>query len=162
LAGTDPPAELFTRHWGRALLETPSGRRLALHSLHTIAADADVRSLEVERVAQAICADLDAGHPVILQGDLNHTPHDPVAAVWTAAGLTDTFLSAPGVEDEGKTLLRPQPRARLDYVLASGSVARLIVSCRPLNEERFRLYPDRPDAISLSDHLPVLAEFQGL
>lgn len=152
-------AELFTRHWGRAVLEMDEGEPLIVHSVHTFAGWADVRHWEVKQILDVVRRDLATGHSVIVQGDLNHTPNGPEYDLWLDAGLVDTFSQMHGDTDDGKTLLRPQPRARLDYVLAGGAIVDQLVEARPLYEDDFRLYEDRPDFVALSDHLPQLARF---
>jgi len=154
-------AELFTRHWGRAVLEGDDGAPLIVHSVHTFAGWADVRYWEVKQILEVVKRDIKTGHSVIVQGDLNHTPYGPEYALWLDVGLVDTFSRMHGQTDEGKTLLRPQPRARLDYVLASGAIVDQLVEARPLYEADFRLYENRPDFVALSDHLPQLAKFNG-
>lgn len=151
-------AELFTRHWGRAVLETDNGP-LIVHSVHTFAGWADVRYWEVKQILEVVKRDMDTGHSVIVQGDLNHTPHGPEYSLWLDAGLIDTFTQINGQTEEGKTLLRPHPKARLDYVLAAGPIAQKLTQARPLYENDFRLYQDQPDFVALSDHLPQLAQF---
>lgn len=153
-------SEHFTRHWGRAVLEMDDGKPLIVHSVHTFAQWADVRCWEVKQMLDVMEQDLKTGHSVIVQGDFNHTPYGPEYPLWLDAGLVDTFAQVHGETDEGKTLLRPQPRDRLDYVLAGGPIANQLVDARPLYEDDFRLYEDRPDFVALSDHLPQLAKFE--
>ena len=153
-------SELFTRHWGRAVLKGADGEPLIVHSVHTFAGWADVRYWEVKQILEGVKHDVATGHSVIVQGDLNHTPYGPEYNLWLEAGLVDTFVQMHGDTDEGKTLLRPQPRVRLDYILAAGPVVDDLVEARPLYENDFRLYEDRPDFVALSDHLPQLAKFE--
>jgi endonuclease/exonuclease/phosphatase (EEP) superfamily protein YafD len=152
-------AELFTRHWGRAVLKGENGEPLIFHSVHTFAGWADVRLWEVKQILEVVKRDMATGHAVIVQGDLNHTPDGPEYGLWCDAGLVDTFAHMHGETGQGKTLLRPQPRARLDYVMVSGSLAARLVEARPLYEDGFRLYADAPGFVALSDHLPQLARF---
>jgi endonuclease/exonuclease/phosphatase family metal-dependent hydrolase len=153
-------ADLFTRHWGRAVLEMDDGEPLIVHSVHTFAGWADVRCWEVKQMLEVMKGDLATGHSVIVQGDFNHTPYGPEYAWWLEAGLVDTFAQIHGETDDGKTLLRPQPRDRLDYVLVGGPIKNQLVEARPLYEDDFRLYKDQPDFVALSDHLPQLAKFE--
>ena len=149
--------ELFTRHWGRAVLETDKGT-LIVHSVHTYAGTGDVRYLEVKEILKTVTEDIYSGLPVLLQGDLNHTPNGPEYPLWQEAGLIDTYAQLASDPDTGKTLLRPEPVARLDYVFATSNLK--LTEARPLYENDFRLYADRPDFIALSDHLPQMATFE--
>lgn len=153
-------SEMFTRHWGRVVLEMDNGDPLIVHSVHTYAQWADVRCWEVKQILEVVTRDMATGHSVIVQGDLNHTPNGPEYALWLDAGLVDTFAHIHGETADGKTLLRPQPRSRLDYVLAAGPISKRLVEARPLYEGDFRLYEEKPDFVSLSDHLPQLAQFE--
>lgn len=148
----------FTRHWGRAVLETYNGP-LITHSVHTFAGTGDVRYQEVRRILSVVKTDIATGHSVLVQGDLNHTPGGPEYDLWLEVGLTDTFAQFHSDPHAGKTLLRPEPRARLDYVFVAGPLANQLEAARPLYEGAFRLYEDQPDFVALSDHLPQGAWF---
>jgi endonuclease/exonuclease/phosphatase family metal-dependent hydrolase len=151
--------DLFTRHWGRAVLETPGGC-LTVHSIHTFAGDHAVRSRELDVLLPRVADDLARGEDVIVQGDLNHHPVDPEYPRWAVARLTDSYARLGGDPAAGGTLLRPDPLRRLDYVFISRGLETRLSEARPLFEGDFRLYADRPDTVSLSDHLPQLARFR--
>ncbi len=157
---TVPRLDLFTRHWGRAILETDDGP-LILHSVHTYASTGDVRYQEVKRILSVIEKDLATGHSILVQGDMNHTPGGPEYDLWIEAGLVDTFAQMNTDPQAGKTLLRPEPRARIDYIFVAGPLAKNLADARPLFDRDFRLYADQPDFVSLSDHLPQWARFEG-
>jgi endonuclease/exonuclease/phosphatase family metal-dependent hydrolase len=156
ILGGKRPEDLFTRHWGRAVVRAPFGD-LVLHSAHLHPGDNEVRTREVTAMLEAIKPDLESGRPVILQGDLNHRPEQSMYKQWTDAGLIDMFAVA-GVGPP-ETIPADKPAARIDYVWAYGPMARRIRHCRVLTERPFRTDPDDPQSWSLSDHLPVLASF---
>lgn len=151
------PKDLFTRHWGRALLRTNFGD-LAVHSAHLHPANPVWRKLEVDEVIKSVTLDIEAGRSVLLQGDMNHTPKWPSYAHWIKAGLTDTQAAA----DNGDkpTINAHKPRIRIDYVFAAGPIAGHVDHARCLFEGAFRTNPDDPLSYALSDHLPVLASFK--
>lgn len=159
------PADLFTRHWGRAVLKLPSGQPLVVHSAHLYPGqDPAIRLREVDTMLEAMRGDLKSGKPLILMGDLNHTPDGPEYAKWRAAGLVDTF-AAVGAHDalpanpEGKTFAADQPRIRIDYVWCAGPLSKNIQASRPLWDGAFRTNPADPRSFALSDHVPQHAEF---
>ena len=104
-------------------------------------------------------ADIASGLSLLVQGDFNHTPSGSEYPRWIESCLTDTFAEIGDDAVAGCTLLRPQPCARLDYVLVAGPLRDRLIEARPLFEEEFRLYSKSPDAVSLSDHLPQYARF---
>jgi endonuclease/exonuclease/phosphatase family metal-dependent hydrolase len=157
--GGDRPDDLFTRHWGRVVLEASRGP-LIVHSIHTFADDPEVRMREIDELLVRVTEDLVGGSDVIVQGDLNHRPEDCEYLRWAKAGLTDSYALLNAKPDGGYTLLRPHPCRRLDYVFVGGGLRDRLEEARPLFEKDFRLYPERPDAVALSDHLPQLARFR--
>lgn len=84
--------------------------------------------------------------PLVVCGDLNAGPGDPLFARLLRAGLRDASA------DAGPTMPNPHPVVRLDYVLVSAGVD--IRSVRRLGE--------RPDADGFlaSDHLGVAVEVE--
>ena len=151
------PKDLFTRHWGKAVLETPAGA-LLLHSAHLHPSDSAIREREVTEILKAIERDRAAGGPLILQGDLNHPPTSPEYPRWKGAGLVDTFEAA-GMGAE-PTIPADAPKGRIDFVWALPPFAARAQEVRVLNEPPFR--PEKPDpaSLSLSDHMPVMATFR--
>jgi endonuclease/exonuclease/phosphatase family metal-dependent hydrolase len=155
--------ELFTRHWGKAKLRTPSGKILMVHSAHLWPfkkepRDTEIRMEEIKELVAAIRHDLENGiESVLLQGDLNHSPDMPEYQKLKDAGLIDTFVAA-GVGD-GNTIDSINPSRRIDFIFAQGQIAKEITRATSLFEGNFRLNVDDPKGYALSDHLPVLADF---
>jgi endonuclease/exonuclease/phosphatase family metal-dependent hydrolase len=159
------PADLFTRHWGRAVLKLPSGQPLVVHSAHLYPGqDPAIRLREIDAMLAAMQSDLKSGKSLILMGDLNHTPEGPEYAKWREAGLIDTFAAA-GASDvspanpEGKTFAADQPRVRIDYVWCAGPLTKQVKASRPLWCGAFRTNPADQQSFALSDHVPQFAAF---
>lgn len=148
--------EPFTRHAGRAVLETPDGD-LVVYSAHLHPRSRDLRLREIALLCEHMQPDLDAGRPLLLQGDLNHAPDSPEYEAWKTAGLLDTF-EAKGEGHPG-TVRSIQQAMRIDYIWAHGPLVARIEKCRVLFEGAFRVNRDDSAAFALSDHLPVFAEF---
>ncbi len=156
--GFERPADLFTRHWGRAVLQLPDGQPLVVHSAHLYpGADPKRRLQEIPAMLAAMQSDLEAGKSMILMGDLNHRPSTQESQLWQQAGWVDTF-DVVGKGD-GLTINALEPKSRIDYVMAAGPLARQVVESRPLFERAFRLNPADPHAFALSDHVPQFASF---
>lgn len=153
------PADLYTRHWGRAAIQLPGEERLIVHSAHLFpTTDPERRLREIPLMIESMRPDLEAGHSMLLIGDLNHTPDTREHELWLEAGWVDTF-SRVGKGD-GFTIRADTPSRRIDYVMAAGPIAERIVESRPLFEGAFRLDLNDADAFALSDHLPQLAKFR--
>jgi endonuclease/exonuclease/phosphatase family metal-dependent hydrolase len=162
--GGERPADLFTRHWGRAVLKRPTGDHLVVHSAHLHPSDADVRRREIDVMVEVIRGDLKTGQSVLLVGDLNHRPMPPEYPRWQELGLVDTFAAAgnsAGEQDEGLTIPADKPRARIDFVWAGGPLASQVRAARPLFEGAFRVNVEDSESFALSDHLPIMADFGG-
>lgn len=158
LTSGERPHDLFTRHWGRATIELPSGKRIIVYSAHLYPGkDPAIRLREISAMLPAMKDDLESDRSMLLIGDLNHTPESEEYNLWKAAGWTDTFAKVG--EEDGLTIPADKPRIRIDYVMASGPIAKQIVESRPLFEGAFRLNTADPQSFSLSDHLPQLAIF---
>lgn len=149
------PDDLFTRHWGRAVLRTHAGEEFVIHSAHLHPNDPTVREREVLTLLACMRPDLDGGRQVVLQGDLNHRPDMPEYEWWWNAGLFDTFEPEDG--DPGYTYRSTQPLARLDYVWVGRSLCERVLRGRPLAEPPF--IPDSEPGVgfALSDHIPQFA-----
>ena len=146
---------LFTRHWGRCVLETEFGE-VVVHSVHLHPnSRSRVHRLEVHEVLRCVGPELGAGLSVLVQGDLNHDPSEEVYAEWLRAGLTDAFASA-GV-GRGETFKVGELTRRIDYILVGGELAKRIAECRVLSDPPFNV---GADGRALSDHLPLLAIFK--
>lgn len=161
LAGGQRPDDLFTRHWGRAILELPGGESLTVHSAHLYPHDTPeagaIRKREIEEILRVASEDIRDNKPAIVMGDLNHTPLMPEYSQWINAGWTDTFTQAG--RGDGMTIPADEPSKRIDYVLAGGSIAAQVREARPLFEGAFRTNPADPGSFALSDHLPQYAQF---
>jgi len=152
------PKELFTRHWGRATIKLPNGQSLIVHSAHLYpVADPTIRLKEIKAMLDSMKNDFDAGHSMLLIGDLNHGPDTEEYRLWIDAGWTDTFAEVG--KGEGLTIKADNPKYRIDYVMATGPIANQTVESRPLFEGAFRLNMADANSFALSDHLPQLAVF---
>lgn len=154
LVSGERPKDLFTRHWGRAVIEV-NGRRIVVYTAHLHPGNAATREREVTAMLAAMQPDLASGVDVVFQGDLNHAPDGPEYARWKAAGLRDAFAE----KGTGQPLTIPstEPRTRIDYVWMHGPLADRLTDCRVLFEGAFRTNPDDPASFALSDHIPVMA-----
>lgn len=156
--GRERPKALFTRHWGRATIRLPGGESLIVHSAHLYPGDDPAtRLVEIRAMLAAMKGDLDAGHSMLLIGDLNHRPDAEEYKLWTAAGWVDTFAQAG--KGDGLTFKSDKPDRRIDYIFAAGPIAKQAIESRPLFEGAFRLNPADEQAFALSDHLPQFARF---
>ncbi len=156
LGGAAPDPALFTRHWGRAVIDT--GReRIAFFSGHMHPNKADIRDREMTIMIDVMRKAMASGVSVLFQGDLNHTPDAPEHKRWTDAGLIDAF-QIKGAGD-GFTFNSIEPRRRLDYIWLHGPLVARLRESRVLNEGAFRTNRDDPQSFALSDHLPIMAAF---
>jgi endonuclease/exonuclease/phosphatase family metal-dependent hydrolase len=152
------PEDLFTRHWGRAEVKLPSGEALIVHSAHLRPPpETEIRVREIKAMLETMQADLQAKRSMLLLGDLNHPPLPPEYPLWRDAGWTDTFAAVG--KGEGLTIKSDKPDLRIDYVLATGPIAKQVTEARPLFEGAFRVNNDDTESFALSDHLPQLAVF---
>ena len=175
------PNDLFTRHWGRAVLRIADGVEWIVHSAHLFpTADPAIRLREIAAMIATMEDDLAADRSMVLMGDLNHGPETDEYRSWVDAGWQDTFPlngdndggraptdeeaqpgdADPGLVDPtrlGLTIPANQPQWRIDYVMVSPGLARHVRESRPLFEGAFRPNRDDPQSFSLSDHLPQLA-----
>jgi endonuclease/exonuclease/phosphatase family metal-dependent hydrolase len=150
------PPDLFTRHWGRAVLEV-NGRRLNLYSAHLHPSNPDVRAREISEALAVMSRDLQGPDAMLFQGDLNHRPDGPEYPRWRDAGLVDAFHRT-GDPSE-LTFPSTTPVQAIDYVWANPVLAKSLRAARVLFEGGFRTNPSDPLSFALSDHLPVFAEF---
>ncbi|WP_145086782.1 endonuclease/exonuclease/phosphatase family protein [Anatilimnocola aggregata] len=155
--GFERPKELFTRHWGRAVIKLPTGD-LVVHSAHLNPfPESDVRLQEIPAMLKTMAADQKAGRSMLIIGDLNHQPTPPEYPLWQKAGWIDTFKQVG--KGDGLTFRSDTPDKLLDYILAFGPIAKQIVEARPLFEGAFRVNNADENSFALSDHLPQLAVF---
>ena len=83
-------------------------RRLTFVTLHLPLGRSGDRAPVVRELANAVGS---LEPPLLVCGDLNAPPGDPVVEDLLSAGLTDASAAA------GNTMPNPEPRVRLDYVL---------------------------------------------
>ncbi|MAG56317.1 MAG: hypothetical protein CMJ83_08515 [Planctomycetes bacterium] len=150
------PRDLYTRHWGRAVLRVRD-QEIALFSAHLHPSKPDRRAREVTGMLATMAADLKKDRSFLFQGDLNHLPDDPEYVRWKSAGLIDTFATH-GV-GQPLTIPSTKPIKRIDYIWAHGPIAARTKECRVLFEGPFRTNPDDQRSFALSDHIAVMATF---
>jgi len=156
LKWTERPADLFTRFWGRVVLDTPIGP-CAVHAMHGYHKNSDVRLREIAEVLPVVKMDLDAGHSVIVLGDLNHRPDEPEYGRWVAGGLTDSFAGRSGADTLTHSSI--ERKSRIDYIWTAGPISAHLSDARVLFQGAFRTNPADELSFALSDHLPVMAVF---
>lgn len=149
--------DLFSRHWGKALLRV-NGRGLMVYSVHLHPSNDEIRSREIDEILKVIHTDsAGMGNDYILQGDLNHEPIQAEYSRWKGAGLTDCYAEK-GVE-QPNTIKSTFPNRTVDYIWAGPEYTNRLIRCRVLFVGAFRTNPLDERSYALSDHLPVLAEF---
>jgi len=153
---TQRPKDLFTRFWGRAVLDTPTGR-VAVHAMHGYHKNAQVRLRELAEVLPVVQKDVEAGLSVILLGDLNHRPDSTEYRRIASAGMIDS-LGGPA-DTAPLTYASIKPVERIDYIWSAGPLSKHVSSAKVLFEGTFRTNPADPNSYALSDHLPVLTVF---
>jgi endonuclease/exonuclease/phosphatase family metal-dependent hydrolase len=160
LAQGKRPSDLFTRHWGKAILRM-EGADLAVYTAHLYpGVDGHERRLrEVPLMLAAMRDDIESGRPMILQGDLNHTPAAAEYQSWVDAGLRDCFEARGTGQD--LTIPSTTPRKHIDYIWTHGSLPTALQECRVLFEGSFRTNPEDSTSVALSDHIPLLAVFEN-
>lgn len=154
--------DLFTRHWGKVTLELPGDRLVVVHSVHLFPHDnpasAEIRTHEISHIIKSIQQEFTTDRPVILMGDLNHTPEMTEYMHWINAGFIDTFAVAGS--GSGLTIRADNPSKRIDYILTYGMQSESILRSRALYEGAFRTNHEDPSSYALSDHLPQYAEIK--
>jgi endonuclease/exonuclease/phosphatase family metal-dependent hydrolase len=155
-AGQDRDPSLFTRHWGRAIIDT-GPERITLFSGHLHPNNALTREREITIMLGVIERDVAAGGSVLFHGDLNDPPKSKDYARWLGTGLQDAF--ATGGTGDPNTFNSVQPKTRIDYIWTAGPLSKRLREARVLNEGAFRTNPSDPQSFALSDHLPVMATF---
>lgn len=155
-AGEPHSDALFTRHLGRAVLDTPGGP-LHVISTHLHAQSARARQHEVTEIIK-LTNSLKQDAPVLVQGDMNHREGSDEYALWAEAGMVDVNARH-GIIDTA-TFSSVTPRVHIDRFFVPESKALTSRSARVLTEVPFVPDVDDPASYALSDHLPVLAELQ--
>lgn len=156
LTAGERPTDLFTRHWGRAVLEV-NGRTLKLYSAHLHPSNPDFRAREVTEALAVMSKDLQGPDAMLFQGDLNHRPDGPEYPRWSEAGFVDAFRRTGDASE--LTFPSTTPVQAIDYVWANPVLAKSLRAARVLFEGGFRTNPSDSRSFALSDHLPVFAEF---
>ncbi len=153
------PEDLFTRHWGLARLRVPAiNDEIIVHSVHLHPNSVETRRREVSSILETLEPDLKAGRSILLQGDFNCTPDGPEYGRWIQCGFKDTCVSpAAGLSE---TFYSSEPKRRLDYIFAAGTLAGSVKEGRRLFEGAFRTNRDDPSSVALSDHVPEMAVFE--
>jgi len=142
----------------------PNGKMITVHSAHLWpfkkeANDTRIRLNEIKELVAAINDDLsNNSESVLLQGDLNHSPDMEEYQSLRNAGLVDTFLVAGS--GEGYTIDSIKPSKRIDFIYAKGALAGRVKRYKSLFEGNFRMNNEDPKSFALSDHLPVLVDFE--
>lgn len=156
------PEDLFTRHWGKVVIELPNKELISVHSAHLYPHDnpvsAEIRQREIAEIIKSMENDLKSDKSILVIGDLNHTPAMPEYNQWMNAGLKDTYAVS-GIGD-GLTIRADTPSKRIDFILAAGPIAEQIIESKALFEGAFRTNPLDPESYALSDHLPQYAKFK--
>ncbi len=151
------PGDLFSRHWGKATLKSPT-EEIELYSVHMHPSNDSIRKREVDEILKVINKDISEGKRIIFQGDFNHEPIQNEYAMWQDAGLIDCFAKK-GVEQRN-TIKSVFPKRTVDYIWVNKIMEDRLLRCKVLFEGSFRTNPLDARSIALSDHLPVMAEFQ--
>ncbi len=165
-ADSSNPEELFTRHWGKALLRLPNNKTVSVHTAHLWPFkkeenDTRIRMNEIDALLASIKHDLDNNaDSVLLQGDLNHSPDMPEYKHLNTGLLKDTFAEAGTENGFGYTYDSIHPAKRIDFIYAAGELSKGILNCETLNQGNFRMDINDPKGFVLSDHLPVMTDFQ--
>lgn len=154
--GAPRSPELFTRHWGRAVIDTGQ-ERIAFFSGHLHPSNKDIRAREMDVMLPLLRKEIDKGGSVLFQGDLNHGPDAPEYKRWADAGFVDALAQKGGTQQ--LTFNSIEPKTRIDYIWVHGPLADRLRECRVLNEGAFRTNRDDPQSFALSDHLPLMARF---
>lgn len=151
------PDKLYTRHWGKALLRAPGGEEYIVHSAHLHPSSKEIREEEVTLMLESMKAEIESSANFILQGDLNHEPDQPSYRRWMQAGLVDCYAKTANGFDN--TFSAGTPWMRIDYIWVNEPLSERVNGARALYEGAFRLNDDDDVAFALSDHLPVMADF---
>jgi endonuclease/exonuclease/phosphatase family metal-dependent hydrolase len=156
------PKKLFTRHWGKVELRLPNGDLITVHSAHLWPYGKKGRKIRLKEIGELLKSiHFDLNHnskSVILQGDLNHSPGTPGYDKLKNGGLTDMFKKVG--KGNGYTHNSIKPAKRIDYIYAIGAISEQMKKCRPLFEGDFRINTEDPKSFALSDHIPLLGDFE--
>ena len=103
---------------------------------HLDPAEGTARAQEIARLLDAYKDQAAAKEPVLVGGDFNSTPDNPVLAPLAAAGLRDAWTECGS--GDGFTYPADQPAKRIDYLFLSGSLhcAKAEVIATPISDHR--------------------------
>ena len=156
LASLKSPDDLFSRHWGKAILKS-STEEIVLYSVHLHPSNDSIRKREIDEILKVMKYEISQNKNIIFQGDFNHEPIQDEYKRWKKSGLVDCFAKK-GVEQE-YTIKSTFPNRRVDYIWINKIMEERLLRCKVLFENDFRTNPLDERSVALSDHLPVMAEF---
>jgi endonuclease/exonuclease/phosphatase family metal-dependent hydrolase len=87
---------------------------------HLDPSEAQARQQEAEQIANLALRQIAAGTPLVVGGDLNSTPDDPVHPILQRAGLRDAWAECG--QGDGFTYPADTPSKRIDYLFLTGNV----------------------------------------
>ena len=128
-----PTAKMEQRGLLEGTFVLPGGDTLIVASTHLEAFDSISRVEQAQFIQDHFA---DAPHPVVLAGDLNASPLDPVIK-----GLSGQWLDCTG---SAPTFSVAKPNEKIDYIFA-----------RP--QEQWHAVASQVVPVALSDHFPVIA-----
>lgn len=102
-----------------ALASLRGGQFVSINT-HLDPADGQARAQEVQHLVEGIRQQQAAGAPLVVGGDLNSTPDNPVLAPLTAAGLRDAWTECGS--GDGFTYPADKPAKRIDYLFLTGNL----------------------------------------
>lgn len=106
---------------------------------HLDPVDGDSRAQEIAALLAVVREEKSAGTPLVVGGDFNSTPDDPVMQPLQKAGLRDSWVECG--QGDGFTYPADKPVKRIDYLFLAGNVR--CVSAQVLD-------------MQVSDHRPLL------
>ena len=106
---------------------------------HLDPVDGDSRAQEIAALLGVVREEKSAGTPLVVGGDFNSTPDDPVMQPLQKAGLRDSWVECG--QGDGFTYPADKPVKRIDYLFLAGNVR--CVSAQVLD-------------MQVSDHRPLL------
>ncbi|QGJ69210.1 Hypothetical protein PBC10988_8780 [Planctomycetales bacterium 10988] len=155
--GTQANVEkLFSRHWGWAELQLSEKTSLIVHSVHFNPHSSSVRQQEWNCLKAQIQLQKPST-PILLQGDFNFTPQDPLYQNIQRFGLYDTFAQR-GI-GEAETFPSIFPQQRIDYHFCSQELLPHLIESRVCHDSPFG-WKSGNLGYSLSDHLPIRTIFR--
>lgn len=153
LPGSEIP---FSRSAGILRLDLAGGETLRIASLHAHPSDARLREREAdclgERLVELAAPERPGSQSVVVMGDFNSEPGEPLHRMLVALGLTSVFQ--PG--HAPRTHLKDRDRTAVDHIYLGAPLRSRLVEAQVVRAAGFG--PDMTGGWSFSDHLPVVAE----